>query len=60
MNIFLKRYYDMLYPESLKENEYVCLFVVKTDEEGNPVCDADGNEITFHRFVKTLSSMRSV
>lgn len=54
MNIFLKRYYDMLYPESLKENEYVCLFVVKTDEEGNPVCDADGNEITFHRFVKNF------
>ena len=35
MNNFLKRYYDMLYPESLKENEYVCLFMVKTDEGAN-------------------------
>ena len=35
----------MLYPEQLKENEFVCLFLVKTDKEGNPEYDADGNEV---------------
>ena len=37
----LKRYYYMLFPKELKENEYVCLFLVKTDKDGNPVVDKD-------------------
>lgn len=42
----------MLYPSQLNENEYVCLFMVKTDEEGNPVYHKDGTEIKFHKYVK--------
>ena len=36
----------MLYPENLKENEYICLFLSKTDE--------NGNEIKFHKYVKNF------
>lgn len=50
----LKRYYEMLFPKVLKENEYVCLFLVKTDEQGNPVLDESGNEIKFHKYVKNF------
>lgn len=45
----------MLYPRELKENEYVCLFLVKTDREGNPVLDEEGNEVRFHKYVKNFS-----
>lgn len=44
----------MLYPESLKEEEYVCLFMVKTDKEGNVQVDRNGNEIKFHKYVKSF------
>lgn len=44
----------MLYPKDLRENEYICLFLVKTDENGNPVLDEDGNEVKFHKFVKNF------
>lgn len=50
----LKRYYDMLYPEQLKENEYICLFLAKADKKGNPVLDETGKEINFHRYVKNF------
>ena len=52
INEQLKRYYEMLYPSQLKENEYVCLFMVKTDKEGNTACNEDGSEIKFHKYVK--------
>lgn len=50
----LKRYYDMLYPEKLKDNEYICLFLAKTDDKGNTVLDENGNEIKFHKYVKNF------
>lgn len=60
INEQLKRYYEMLYPSQLKENEYVCLFMVKTDKEGNTACNEDGSEIKFHKYVKIMSSMRNI
>lgn len=54
----LKRYYYMLFPKELKENEYVCLFLVKTDKQGNPVLDKDGQEVRFHKFVKNFSQYK--
>lgn len=36
----------MLFPKELKENEYICLFLVKTDK--------DGNEVKFHKYVKNF------
>ena len=42
----------MLFPKQLKENEYVCLFMVKTDIKGKVFVDKDGNEIKFHKYVK--------
>ena len=44
----------MLYPEKLKDEEYVCLFMVKTDKEGNVQVDEDGKEIKFHRYAKNF------
>lgn len=44
----------MLFPKQLKDEEYVCLFMVKTDNEGNVLLDRDGNEIKFHRYVKNF------
>lgn len=44
----------MLYPERLKDEEYVCLFMVKTDKEGNVQVDRNGNEIKFHKYVKSF------
>lgn len=44
----------MVFPRTLKENEYVCLFLVKTDKEGKVLLDKDGNEIKFHRFAKNF------
>ena len=37
----------MLFPKELKENEYVCLFMTKTDN--------DGKEIKFHKYAKNFS-----
>ncbi|MFG6378258.1 MAG: hypothetical protein K1W19_08095 [Lachnospiraceae bacterium] len=50
----LKRYYDMLYPEQLKENEYIALFFMKTDKNGNVVIDENNKKVEFHRFVKNF------
>ena len=44
----------MLFPKVLKENEYICLFLVKTDKRGNPALDEDGKEIKFHKYVKNF------
>lgn len=44
----------MVFPKTLKENEYICLFMVKTDREGNVSLDKDGNEIKFHRYAKNF------
>lgn len=44
---YLRRYYNMLFPEKLKDNEYVCLFMMKTDE--------NGDTIKFHKFVKSFN-----
>ena len=55
---YFKRYYDMVFPKTLKENEYICLFLVKTDNEGNVLLDKDGNEIKFHRFVKNFEQYK--
>lgn len=44
----------MLYPTTLKENEYVCLFLVKTDKEGNVILDRNGKEVKFHKYVKNF------
>lgn len=51
---YLKRYYEMLFPAELKENEYVCLFIVETDEKGNTLLNEDGSEKKFHKFVKNF------
>lgn len=50
----------MLYPEQLKENEFVCLFLVKTDKEGNPEYDADGNEVKFHKYAKSYQQYQEI
>ena len=50
----------MLYPEKLKENEFVCLFLVKTDKEGNPEYDADGNEVKFHKYAKSYQQYQEI
>lgn len=44
----------MVFPKTLKENEFVCLFLVKTDKEGKVFLDKHGNEIKFHRFAKNF------
>lgn len=44
----------MLFPKQLKDEEYVCLFMVKTDKEGNVQVDRNGNEIKFHKYVKSF------
>ena len=52
---YLQRYYYMLFPNELKENEYVCMFFMKTDKDGKVQLDKDGKEIKFHRFVKNFA-----
>ena len=49
-SIFLKRYYDMLYPSELRDNEYVCLFFLKENENQ----DIDETSISFHKYVKNF------
>lgn len=31
---FLKQYYEMLYPEKLKDNEYIRMLALRRDESG--------------------------
>ena len=44
----------MLYPEELKDNEYIALFFVKTDKNVAPVTDKNGETIEFHKFAKNF------
>lgn len=44
----------MLFPEKLEENEYVCLFMVKTDKNGHPIINQEGKETCFHEYVKNF------
>lgn len=44
----------MLYPEKLKDNEYVALFFMKTDKDGNVVIGKDGKEVKFHEYAKNF------
>lgn len=50
----LKRYYDMLYPEKLKENEFIALFFMKTDKNGEPVIGKNNKKVEFHKYVKNF------
>lgn len=44
----------MLYPEKLKDNEFVALFFMKTDKNGNVVIGKDGKKVEFHKFAKNF------
>lgn len=44
----------MVFPAHLRENEFICLFFVKTDKEGNSVINSDGEEVKFHKYVKNF------
>lgn len=44
----------MLYPEKLKDNEYVALFFMKTDKNGKPVIGKDGKIVEFHKYAKNF------
>jgi len=44
----------MLYPEKLKDNEYVALFFMKTDKDGNVVIGKDGKKVEFHKYAKNF------
>ncbi len=44
----------MLYPEKLKDNEYVALFFMKTDKNGNIVIGKDGKKVEFHKYAKNF------
>ncbi len=44
----------MLFPEKLKDNEYVALFFMKTDKNGEPVIGKDGKIVKFHKYVKNF------
>lgn len=44
----------MLYPEKLKDNEYVALFFMKTDKNGKVVIGKDGKEVRFHEYAKNF------
>lgn len=44
----------MLFPKVLKENEYICLFLMKTDKNGEPVIGKDGKIVKFHKYVKNF------
>ena len=44
----------MLYPEKLKDNEYVALFFMKTDKDGNVLIGKDGKKVEFHKYAKNF------
>ena len=44
----------MLYPEKLKDNEYVALFFMKTDKDGNVVIGKDGKKVKFHKYARNF------
>lgn len=44
----------MLFPKNLKDNEYICLFMVRTDKYGKISQSKEGKEIKFHRYVKNF------
>ena len=44
----------MLYPKKLKDNEYVALFFMKTDKNGNVVIGKDGKKVEFHKYAKSF------
>ena len=44
----------MLYPEKLKDNEYVALFFMKTDKNGNVVIGKDGKKVEFHKYARNF------
>lgn len=48
----------MLYPEKLKDNEYVALFFMKTDKNGNVVIGRDGKKDEFHKYVKSFDEYK--
>lgn len=48
----------MMFPKKLTENEFICLFLVKTDKEGNITLDKDGNEVKFHKYVKNFEQYK--
>ena len=50
---FLKQYYEMLYPEKLKDNEYIRMLALRRDESGQ-VGTAKGDKIT--NYVKDFES----
>lgn len=50
---FLKQYYEMLYPEKLKDNEYIRMLALRRDESGQ-VGTAKGDRIT--NYVKDFES----
>ena len=47
----------MLYPEKLKDNEYVALFFMKTDKNGKVVIGKDGKEVRFHEYAKKYENI---
>jgi len=44
----------MLYPERLKDNEYVALFFMKTDKDGKVAIGKDGKKVEFHKYAKNF------
>lgn len=50
----LRRYYDMLYPKTLKDNERVCLFLVKTDKNGKVLLNKKGEQIKYNYGVRNF------
>ncbi len=44
----------MLYRGKLKDNEYVALFFMKTDKNGNVVIGKDGKKVEFHKYAKNF------
>lgn len=50
----LRRYYNMVFPAELKENEYVRLLMIKPPSEENP------NPIPFQRFAKNFDEYTKI
>ncbi len=49
----------MLYPEKLKDNEYVALFFMKTDKDGNVVIGKDGKKVEFHKYARNFEEYQN-